>query len=157
MTINVSDKWSRNVIKYRFECARRPTHQHFCDDCFYILFMQSLCCILVKTSLYSKRISLCGSIICFLLYWNIWYVYALAPSKRGRFTTSGKTFSEHNETWGLPYQLDFPKPLTRPFLLKYVKLLGFGNQASLIPLQAPWGVTHEWTAFVLPSGLPVVM
>ena len=51
-----------------------------------------------------------------------------------------------------PYQLVFPKPL-----LKYVKLLGFGNQASLPPLQAPWGVTHEWTAFVLPSGLPVVM
>ena len=33
----------------------------------------------------------------------------------------------------------------------------FANQASLPPLQAPLGVTHEWTAFVLPSGLPVVM
>ena len=55
------------------------------------------------------------------------------------------------------YQLAFPKPLTRPFLLKYVKLLGFGNQASLPPLQAPWGVTYEWAAFVLPKCLPVVM
>ena len=56
-----------------------------------------------------------------------------------------------------PYQLAFPKALTRPFLLKYVKPLGSANQASLPLLQAPWGVTHEWTAFVLPSGLPVVM
>ena len=55
------------------------------------------------------------------------------------------------------YQLVSPKPLTRPFVLKYVKLLGFANQVSLPPLQAPWGVTHEWTPFVLPSGLPVIM
>ena len=54
--------------------------------------------------------------------------------------------------WGPSYQLVFPKPLIRPFLLKYVKLLGFANQASLPHLQAPWGVTREWTAFVLPSG-----
>ena len=59
--------------------------------------------------------------------------------------------------WKYSYQLAFPKPLTRPFVLKCVKLLGFATQASLPPLQAPWGVTHEWTPFVLPSGLPVVM
>ena len=41
------------------------------------------------------------------------------------------------------YQLVSPKPLTRPFVLKYVKLLGFANQASQPPLKAPWGVTHE--------------
>ena len=51
----------------------------------------------------------------------------------------------------------FPKRLNRPFVLKYVKPLGFANQASQPPLQAPWGVPHEWTAFDLPSGLPVVM
>ena len=55
------------------------------------------------------------------------------------------------------YQLVFPKPLTRPFVLQYVKLLGFANQASLPPLQAPRGVTNEWTRFVFPSGLPAVM
>ena len=42
-----------------------------------------------------------------------------------------------------PYQLDSPKPLTRPFVLKYVKLLGSANQVSLPSPQAPWGVTHE--------------
>ena len=57
----------------------------------------------------------------------------------------------------LPYQLVFPKYLTWPFLLKYVKPLGFGNQASLPPLQAPWGVTHKWTPFGLLSGLPLVI
>ena len=46
------------------------------------------------------------------------------------------------------YQLVFPKHLTRRFVLKYVKLLQFGNQASLPSLQ---GVTHEWTAFALPT------
>ena len=60
-------------------------------------------------------------------------------------------------TFPVPYRLASPKTLTRPFLLKYVKPLGSANQASLPLLQAPWGVTHEWTAFVLPSGLPVVM
>ena len=62
----------------------------------------------------------------------------------------------HLYKW-IPYQLAFPKPLTRPFLLKYVKPLGSANQASLPLLRAPWGATHEWTAFVHPSGLPVVM
>ena len=66
-------------------------------------------------------------------------------------------YFQDNPICSYSYRLAFPKPLTRPFVLKYVKLLGFANQASLPPLQAPWGVTHEWTPFVLPSGLPVVM
>ena len=37
-----------------------------------------------------------------------------------------------------PYQLVFPKPLTRPFVLKYVTLLGFANQASLPSPRLPW-------------------
>ena len=41
----------------------------------------------------------------------------------------------------LTYQLAFPKPLTRPFVLKYVKLLGFANQASLPHSRLP-GESH---------------
>ena len=41
----------------------------------------------------------------------------------------------------LPYQLAFPKPLTRPFVLKYVKLLGFANQAPLPHSRLP-GESH---------------
>ena len=36
-----------------------------------------------------------------------------------------------------PYQLIFPKPLTPTICVEYVELLGFANQASLPPLQAP--------------------
>ena len=36
-----------------------------------------------------------------------------------------------------PYQLVFPIPLTPPFLLKYVMLLGFANQASLLYSRLP--------------------
>ena len=51
---------------------------------------------------------------------------------------------------GLPYT-------TNPTIfVEYIKLLGFANQTSLPPLQASWGVTHQWTPFVLSSGLPVV-
>ena len=39
------------------------------------------------------------------------------------------------------YQLAFPKPLTPPFVLKYVKLLGFANQAPLPHSRLP-GESH---------------
>ena len=80
-------------------------------------------------------------------FWSKSFVYSFTKTKGDITPREGmKT-----------YQLVFPKPLTRPFVLKYVKLLGFANQASLPSPQVPWGVTHEWTPFVLPSGLPVVM
>ena len=46
-----------------------------------------------------------------------------------------------NLAWCHTYQLAFPKPLTRPFVLKYVKLLGFANQASLPHSRLP-GESH---------------
>ena len=78
-------------------------------------------------------------------YWSINISYVVMSIECMYLHT--KIIYKLKPKYATAYQLVFPKPLTRPFLLKYVKLLRFGNQASLPPFQAPWGVTHEWTAF----------
>ena len=61
------------------------------------------------------------------------------PDRYGKFIFT--RLSLHSICLEFAYQLAFPKPLTRPFVLKYVKLLGFANQAPLPHSRLP-GESH---------------